>query len=404
MLKRPGLILPLFLVLACSDGGDPLGPPIQLSASDRQLVDASGGFGFDFYRRLAADEQKPNLFVSPLSVSMALGMALNGAATDTYSQMQSVLGLRELTEADINEGYKSVITQLVRRDRQVTVTLANSMWPDRNLNVQPQFTASLRNFFSAEVRPIDFSNSTAAAEAINKWAEAATRGRIKELFKELESNTRLVLVNAIYFKAPWTDAFKTTDTRNAAFTRADGSTVTVPMMNRSASYRMRSDAGLLAVEVPYANSAFSMVLLRPVSGPLSALEARLNSGWWNGLISSLINEQVSLRLPRFKIEYGKQLNDPLKTLGMPLAFDAGAADFSRITGSRGLWISRVEHKAFVEVNEQGTEAAAATGIAMVDSAPIEISFDRPFLFAIIERASGVLLFIGRVGDPLSTAS
>jgi serpin B len=403
MSKLAAFVLLLTIAAACSDAADPLGPPIQLSASERQLVDASGTFSFDFYRRMAADEQKLNLFVSPLSVSMALGMALNGAATGTYDEMQSVLGLRALAEPDINAGYKSVITQLVRRDRKVTVALANSMWPDRTLNVLPQFTQSLRNFFNAEVRPIDFSDA-GAADVINKWAEDATRGHIKELFKELEPNTRLVLVNAIYFKAPWTDAFKVADTRAAPFTRADGSTVTVPIMNRTGSYRMRTGGDLLAVEVPYANNAFSMVLLRPASGPLSALESRLNTSWWSGLLSSLQEARATLRMPRFKVEYGRQLNDPLKALGMPQAFAAGAADFSRITGGRGLWISKVEHKAFVEVNEQGTEAAAATGIAMPDSAPPELSFDRPFLFAIIERASGVLLFLGRVGDPSSATS
>jgi serine protease inhibitor len=387
----------LLLLVACSEGSDPLGPPIQLSTGQRQLVDASAGFGFDVYRALSADSGATNLFISPLSISMALGMTMNGAANQTLAQMRSVMGFQELSEAAVNEGYQAVIPQLVRRDSRVDITIANSMWPIAELPVQPAFTSALRTFFNAEVRPLPLGSDP--VQAINQWTEHATRGRIKKLFEQLEPNTRMVLVNAIYFKAPWTDQFKVTDTRVEPFTRADGSTVTVPIMSRTGSYTFRRDADLIAVEAPYANEAFSMVLVRPASGSLSALEARLNPEWWSSLIASMQEGRISLRMPKFKIEYGKKLNDLLIELGMVDAFDAALADFSRITGGPGLYISQVQHKAFVEVNEQGTEAAAATGVALPDSAPPDVSFDQPFLFAIRERESGVILFIGKVGDP-----
>ena len=390
----------LTLITSCSDtASDPLGPAIQLSAAESRLVAASGGFGFDLYRRIAANEASPNLFISPLSVSMALGMTMNGAAYGTLAQMRATLGFADLSEQDVNDGYRSVIEQLVRRDRAVTVRLANSMWPDDDLTVLAPFTNTLRSFFNAEVRPLDFSDGDGAVRAINQWTDQATQGKIKKLFDQLEANTRLVLVNAIYFKAPWTDEFKVSDTRDEPFTRADGSVVSVPMMRRTGSYRIRRNQELLAVEVPYAHDAFSMVLVRPLNGSLAALEQKLNAGWWAGLLEGMPGEKTLLRLPRFKIEYGKQLNEPLMSLGMTDAFSAAAADFSRITGSRSLFVSRVEHKAFVEVNEQGTEAAAVTGVVMTDSGPLEASFDRPFLFAIRERESGVILFMGRVGDP-----
>jgi serpin B len=387
----------VLLLLACSESSDPLGPPIQLSTGQRQLVDASVGFGFDVYRALSADPEATNLFISPLSVSMALGMTMNGAANQTLAQMRTVMGFQDLSEVAVNEGYQAVIPQLVRRDRRVDITIANSMWPVGGLAVQPAFTNALRTFFNAEVRPLP--PGADAVQAINQWTEQATRGRIKKLFEYLEPNVRMVLVNAIYFKAPWTEQFKVGDTHDAPFTRADGSAVTVPIMSREGRYAFRYDDDVIAVEAPYVNEAFSMVLVRPATGSLAALEARLNPEWWNSLIAGMHEGRVTLRMPKFKIEYGKKLNDLLIEMGMSDAFDQGLADFSRITGGPGLYISQVQHKAFVEVNEEGTEAAAATGVALPDSAPPDMSFDRPFLFAIRERESGVILFIGKVGDP-----
>ncbi len=393
------------LLMGC--GRDPNEPeprePIRtFTVQEARLADASIGFGLRLFQSVSASETVPNVLVSPLSASMALGMTMNGAEGSTYDAMRSTLGFGTLAEAEINEAYKGLIAQLLARDAKVTFKLANSIWYQQTLAVKQPFVAAARAFFDAQVTAMDFGDPS-APRTISAWAERETGGRIKELVKQIAPEEVMFLVNTVYIKAPWSQQFDPRSTRNGPFRRADGSTVNVPLMSRDGSYRFVQNSDGIAVELPYGDSAFSMVLLAPpTGGSLAALEQKLTIGWWSSTISSLRSGRVILTMPKFKFEFGKKLNDQLGQLGMGIAFDRGRADFDRIAdvGGERLYISRVEQKTYIDVDETGTEAAAATSVGIgVTSLPPSLTFDRPFLFALRERESGTLLFIGRVGDP-----
>jgi serine protease inhibitor len=405
----------LFAVLGCSaESREPAEPgtpepgpgtretPRGFTVQEARLADASVGFGLRLYQQVSTAETKPNLLVSPLSASMALGMALNGANNTTLDAMRSALGFGTLTEAEVNQAYKGLIAQLLARDAKIEFNLANSLWHERTFTVNQPFIDAARNFFDAEVTALNFRDA-ASPRVISTWAENETGGRIKDLITSIDPAEILFLVNAVYFKAPWSTPFDPRSTRDAAFTREDGSTVNVPTMMRDGSFRWFRNNDVIALELPYADSAFSMVIMLPAAGrALAPLHGRLNTTWWQTVMDSVRSSRVMVFLPKFKFEYAKKLNDPLSAMGMAIAFDKARADFYRIADVRPerIYISRVEHKTFIDVHELGTEAAAATAVGFgVTSLPPTLEFNRPFLFAIRERSSGAILFIGRVGDP-----
>jgi serpin B len=390
--------------------GDPSEPDDQIpreavrtfTAQEASVADASVGFGLLLYQQVSAHETEPNVLVSPLSASMALGMTMNGAQGDTYNAMRSTLGFGSMPELEVNEAYRGLIAQLLARDTKVTFKLANSIWHENSLPVREPFLAAARSYFDAEVTGLNFGDPN-APKTISAWAERETNGRIKDLVKQIDANEVMFLVNAVYFKAPWSNQFDPGQTRNGSFTRADGSTVTVPLMHRDGAYRWLQNEQVTALELPYGDSAFSMVLVMPGErSTLGELEQNLNTSWWTSTLSALASSRVLLTMPKFKFEFGEKLNDALEELGMGIAFDRTRADFYRIASvePERLYISRVEQKTFIAVDETGTEAAAATSVGIgVTSLPPSVTFDRPFLFAIRERESGTLLFIGRMGDP-----
>jgi len=401
-LKYLSSFLIVSFLAACGEPSapEPRDPARSFTVQESRLADASVGFGLRLYRQVAASESKPNVMVSPLSASMALGMTMNGAEGETLDAMRTTLGYGELGEAEINEAYKGLIAQLLARDHKVTFAIANSIWHERTFAVKAPFLDAARTWFDAEVAALDFS-SASAPQTISAWAERQTNGRIKDLVKEISRDEIMLLVNAVYFKAPWTSQFDPKSTRNGAFRRADGSTVSAPLMNRDGNFRSVLNQEVMAVELFYGDSAFSMIVVAPANGAsLASLEAKLTTDWWNGVAASMRPGRIVLTLPKFRMSYGKTLSDPLKQLGMGIAFDDVRADFDRIADRDDLYISRVEQKTFIDVNESGTEAAAATTVGIgLTSLPPSLVFDRPFIFAIRERESGALLFIGRLGDP-----
>jgi serine protease inhibitor len=381
-------------------GPGTLEPVRPFTTAEREVSAANTSFGFGLLRQVHGAEPQANLLLSPLSASMALGMALNGAVGETYADMRDVLGFRGLEEPAINEAYRGLIAQLRARDAKVEFRLANSLWYERTFPVKAPFVDAARTYFDAEVAALDFASPSAPA-TISQWAERQTGGRIRNLVDRIDPLDRVILVNAVYFKAPWTSPFEPNATRSAPFTRADGSVVQVPMMSADRGFPHLQDAEVRMVELPYADTAFSMVLLAPASGAsLDALIADLTPERWAGWISRLRPERVILRMPKFRFEYEIEMEEPLTALGMGIAFRPFVADFTRIADVRDLHISRVKQKAFIDVHELGTEAAAATSVVIgPTSMPPELRFDRPFLFAIRERSSGTLLFVGRMGDP-----
>jgi serpin B len=375
-------------------------PVRPFTAVELRVGSAATDFGVRLLHAVHAAEPKPNVLVSPLSVSMALGMTLNGAVGGTFEDMRRTLGFDMLEEAQINEAFRGLIAQLRARDPKVEFRLANAVWHKRTFQVKPPFLAAVRDYFDAQVAALDFRDP-AAPRTISRWAERQTGGRIRNLVNRIDPLDRMILVNAVYFKAPWTLPFEPHATRTGPFRRADGSTVQVPLMTADRVYAYYRDAEVQLVELPYADTAFSMVLLGPAgNNTLDVVAAALTPRRWHDWMAQLEPGRLMLTLPRFSFEYELELRRVLTVLGMGVAFQPRVANFTRIADLDDLHISKVQHKAFIDVHELGTEAAAATSVTVsITSMPPELRFDRPFIFAIRERSSGTLLFVGRVGDP-----
>ncbi|MGI9175585.1 MAG: serpin family protein [Rhodothermales bacterium] len=402
---HPFLTLLLVLGLLASgctlmepDEDDPPAELRPLTSAEAQVSEADNRFGLKLFRALSEDERDENLFISPLSVSMALGMTLNGADGETYTAMQETLELAGLSEEEINTSYQSLIELLTNLDRKVIFEIANSIWYRQGFAVEPPFIDASQTYFDAAIREADFG-SPAAVVAINGWVEEQTRGKIDEIIDEIDPDIVMFLINAIYFKGTWTYEFDEDDTRDEAFTQHDGTDVQVPMMRQEADLPYFETEAFQAVDLPYGDSLFSMTILLPREGhDVDDLADALDPAQWNDWVGRFATREVDLRLPRFKLEYEKELNDVLKSLGMEVAF-TGLADFTRINRNGGLYIDYVKHKTFVEVNEEGTEAAAVTVVAIAFTSAgggTAMHVNRPFVFAIRERHSGTILFIGKV--------
>jgi serine protease inhibitor len=395
----------VLIVTACAEPDrQPIGPgpgpdPIQpsdtvrgLTVQERQVAAASNTFAFDLLRESnKAETAKPNFMVSPLSVSMALGMTLNGAAGTTFDAMRATLAFGSLSQPEINAAYRGLIGQLRARDPKVEWRLANSLWYDNAFAAYPAFVDTVRHYFGAEVRQLDFA-SAASPVTISGWAEERTGGRIKNLIQEISPDEVMFLVNAVYFKAPWTTPFSQGGTRDAPFTTSSGSTVNVPMMTADGMFRSISNDNVKAVELMYADTAYSMVLWM---GALPTESA------WTSTLAAMTPGRLMLRVPKFKFEYDVDMKTLLSTMGMGIAFSEVQANFSRIAPTPPrLVLTRVKHKSFIDVHELGTEAAAATAVGVgPTSMPPEMTFNRSFFFAIRERSTGTILFAGRVGQP-----
>ncbi|MEX1184558.1 MAG: serpin family protein [Gemmatimonadota bacterium] len=404
--------LAALLFVACNGGdgvidvgSDPRVPDESvrpLLAVELAVAAASNEFGMDLFRQVAAAESDANVLISPLSASLALGMTLNGADGTTYTAMRDALGFAGMTEAEINAAYRGLIPQLAARDDEVEFRLANAIWYRIGFDVEQPFLDAVANSFFARAAAIDFDDPR-APRSISQWAEDQTGGRIKDLVEEIDPNDVMFLINAVYFKAPWATPFVPAATRSEPFTRSSGGSVSVPTMNNDAGYPQLLTPLVQIVELIYADSAFSMVLVAPADGSsLAQLTAGLTPGRWADWMDGLQNGRIMLSLPRFSFDYDVTMNDALMALGMGVAFDEMNANFDRIHHEtrNDLYISKVRQKAFIDVHELGTEAAAATSVTVsVTSMPPQVRFDRPFLFAIRERSSGAILFIGRVGDP-----
>jgi serine protease inhibitor len=403
----PRLRVPLALLLltgcgsSTGPGGDP--PPIlselprALSPSELWIAEGANAFAFDLLREVAkALPPDSNAFLSPLSASMALGMTLNGANGPTYDAMRSALRLDGMAEPEINQGYRGLMTLLGGLDPQTQMRVANSIWGDATLPIEASFIETGRAFFDAAAGTLDFG-SPEAPRIINDWVSAKTDGKIPTLLDAVSPAEVMFLINAIYFKGKWRHAFDPKDTRNGPFRGADGRDRTVPLMWQKADLRYEETEDYQAVDLLYGNGAFAMTVLLPKPGRTPAgLLSGLDPESWNALAGRFAERPVTLTFPRFRLEYGRRLNHDLEALGMEIAFGPGA-DFRRIADVGGLYLTRVDQKTLVEVHEEGTEAAAATavGIGKISAPePVELRVDRPFLFAIRERLSGAVVFLG----------
>ncbi len=381
--------------------------PRALTAGEQQVIAGTNVFAFGLLRETARQDTAANTFLSPLSASMALGMTMNGAQGQTLAGMKSALGFGAISLTDADQAYRSLIDLLRGLDSSVDMRLANSIWARQGFLFQQSFYDAVRQYFDARVTTLDFA-SPSAAPTINGWVKDATAGKIDQIIDDpIDPALVMFLINAVYFKGSWRDQFDAAKTRDAPFHLADGGTRTVKLMHRTGdgSYFTAPD-GTQGVELPYGRGAFVMdVVLPPAGTALSALVARLDTATWNGWLRGLRTGELDLSMPRYRLKWEAGLNEPLKRLGMTDAFSYPPADFRAMCKGRDdCHIDFVKQKTYVDVNEEGTEAAAVTVVGVgVTSAPQRFTFvvDRPFLVAIRERFSGTLLFLGSIGAPES---
>lgn len=368
---------------------------------------ANNQFALDLYRHLSA---KPgNQIFSPYSVWTALAMTWTGARSATAAEMGKVLHLAENpTQGAATAGGLLRAIQGQGRQRKYQLHVANSLWGQKDQVFLPEFLRLTDEHFGAGMRLVDYKgNAEGARQQINRWVEEQTRERIKDLIASgvLNADTRLTLVNAIYFKADWDSPFKKEMTFDAPFHVSADQSVKVPTMHRTDHMAYAHGPTFQMLELPYTSGETSMLILLPkAKHGLAALEKELTWGQVGEARKQQRQVKVALALPKFKMRTQAQMGELLQALGMPLAF-SDDADFSGMTGQRDLKIDKVIHQAFVEVDEKGTEAAAATAVTMkamaapVEEPPIEFRADHPFLYAIVEKSTGTILFMGRVVDP-----
>jgi serpin B len=376
----------------------------EIEADAQALVEGNNRFAFDLYSQLRT--QTGNLFLSPYSVSTAFGMASAGAAGQTQEEMTRVLHFPPQEKLHPTFG---ALQRSLDRGTQCggyELRIANRAWGQSGFPFVQAFLDVTREHYGAEMQQADFQHGAEAArQVINGWVEQQTNSKIRDLFPagSIDQNTRLVLANAIYFKGLWARQFDRSQTTDAAFHLSASEVVSVPTMRREDKFRLARAEGVQMLELPYKGEDLSMLILLPdrIDG-LADLEAGLSPERLRALLDGLSEHEVPVKLPRFKIASKFELPRVLSTMGMPSAFAPGEADFSAMDGRRDLYISAAYHQAFVEVNEEGTEAAAATGIGVgITSVPPSFTADHPFLFLIRDNVTGSILFLGRVADPRS---
>jgi serpin B len=375
------------------------------------LVEGNSAFAFNLYQVLK--DKDANLFYSPYSISEALAMTFGGAANVTEKQMASVMQFL-LNQDKLHKAFNALDLELAKRgqgaqgkdEKGFRLNIVNAIWGQKDFEFKSAYLDLLAQNYGAGLRILDFINaSEPSRKIINQWVADQTEDRIKDLLPEGSVNelTRLVLTNAIYFNAAWASQFTKEATSDGKFTLLDGSQITVPMMRQMKSFGYTEGDNYQAVQLPYDGNELSMVILLPQKDQFKTFEAGLSGQKVAQIIQNLKNNQVELAMPKFKIEYELGLNKTLQALGMTDAFDPGKADFSGMDGAKDLYISDVVHKAWVTVDEEGTEAAAATGVVVgTTSMPVDIkemNIDHPFIFLIRDNQTGAILFIGRVINP-----
>ena len=392
-----------FGALLCSAGLAAL----AASPSDREkLATANTGFAFDLLKQIVKEQPGTNIFISPFSVSTVLQMVANGAAGDTRVEMQRVLKTAGLPTETLNAAVKD-LNQSLNSQTNVILNLANAIWYRNGFHLKPGFISDNQNYFMAKLASVDFGKPE-SAQTINDWADTSTHGKIKDVVRwPFPPGTQVILANAIYFKGKWDRQFDKKDTKDHAFNvLPDGKPEQVPMMWQHGKFSCQEGDDFQAVRLPYAGKRLQMFLFLPATNSSPAkLLAGLNADTWqNKILPGFRDREGTLALPRFKLDYNVTLNDPLKALGMRQAFDSDKADFSAMA-DESLWVSKVKQKSFVEVNEEGTEAAAVTTVTMVNAMmfrpekPFEMIVDRPFLFVIGDDSTKSILFMGVIYDP-----
>ncbi|HRX10990.1 MAG TPA: serpin family protein [Draconibacterium sp.] len=403
------VLLFLISVVSCQqENMDSNGPKtINLDEKSAQLIEADNTFGLEIFQKIRENSAEENVMISPLSISVALAMAYNGADNATKTEMEKTLKLFGLTPEEINASYKQLIEALQSVDEKVVFELANAIFYKNGFAVKPDFLNINGNNYDAEVSSLDF-NSPSAVETINNWVATKTHDKILSIIDQLNPDDRMVLLNAVYFNGIWTTEFEKEGTKLHNFTKNNGESIEVPMMNKEDKLEYISNSLFKAVKLPYGKGQYNMIVMLPAEDKnsqniIDALSADNLTKWENEFKTE---DHVVVTMPRFKFSFETSLNEVLNEMGMQKAF-SGQADFSKITDQEDLFISSVRHKSFIDVNENGTEAAAVTSITFTNTSAgpgdtvqkIYFTVDKPFVFAITEKDTGAIIFMGEVQNP-----
>jgi serine protease inhibitor len=380
----------------------------DLPEKSAQVISSDNQFGLELFQKITAlAGKKDNTMVSPLSISLALAMTYNGAVGTTKTEMEKTLKLAGLTTVQINNAHKALVNALQSADPDVLLEIANAIYYRKELPVKQDFVTVNKDFYDAEVTALDF-NASSALGTINGWVAKKTRDKIPTIIDSIDPDLVMILLNAIYFNGIWKSKFDEKGTHELPFTFGDGSNKPVPMMNQESTFEYTSNNHFSAVHLPYGTGKYQMTVILPnASKTTGDVRSQLTNENWNGWMKEFQSkEHVVVTMPRFKFSWKMTLNNILAGMGMPTAFSPLKADFSGIASDVDLYIGFVIHKTFVDVNENGTEAAAVTAVGMYTTSmpvdpPQKINFkvDRPFLFAISEKTTGTILFIGEMNAP-----
>ncbi len=375
--------------------------PVELNKKAAEIIKADQQFAFELFNEIYEASEEENIMISPLSVSYALGMTYNGAAGATFDAFVDVLHFGDLTNTEVNESYKDLMGQLVTLDDQVEFSIANSIWYKLGFEVLEAFITTNQEYFDAAVRELDFGDPD-AVDIINGWIEEKTNDKIKDMLDYIPEGAVMYLINAVYFNADWKYQFDPEETYEADFTLEDGSIHQANYMTMEGGFNYAATEDFTAVELPYGDSSFSMVLFLPAGeNNIDDLVASLDSSTLDKYQVAASPQTVQLFIPKFKYDFKQLLNDQLINLGLGVAF-GGGADFSRITPGGGILISRVIHQSFIDVSEEGTEAAAATIVELWESSINSQYFNanQPFVYIIKENSTNAIIFMGKVGKPV----
>jgi serpin B len=375
-------------------------------AGIKNAADANNQFATALYSKI---KDEGNVFFSPYSISSAFGMVYEGAAGKTAEEIRAAFGFPN-DSGERRASFASIFNRLNDKNAKYDLRSANALWAQKDYVFLNSYIDVLKNFYGAEANNVDFKESAEnVRQEINSWVESKTNNKIKDLFAEgsLNAMTRLVLTNAVYFKGLWESPFEKANTSQQDFYLDSGSKVSVSTMNKKEDFSYAESGGVKVLEMPYQGEKLSMVIFLPAKGSTISFEESLSLEKITELRNKLTGADVVVSIPKFKFDESYSLNDSLKKLGVSEAFVPGGADFSGMDGTKNLFIDLVVHKAFIEVNEEGTEAAAATGVTMsatampVETEPFTFKADHPFIFLIQDNESGNILFMGKVANPNS---
>jgi len=402
-------VLLLFIIaciLSCKKGDGPINNGNTISVKDQlkspEIVQASNKFGFNLFKAIEKNAPDKNIFISPFSALEALSMTYNGANGLTKTEMAGVLGFTGYSDDEVNKYNQSLTNALLKADNKVKFEVANSIWYDKYFHVLKSFLDVNRIYYNAEVSSLDFQSSDALI-TINNWVNSKTNGKIPTILDQLPANAVMYLINAIYFYGTWKYQFDKSKTIEADFIKEDGTTVQQQQMNIEEDINYFGNDDFQMAGLPYGNGTFNFIMILPGEGKnIEDILTGLNSSKWDSLIYSMQKQKVNVKMPKFKFEFRDSMNTPLKSIGMTSAFNPGSADFSRIDSLKDFFISRVLQKTYINLNEEGTEAAAVTVVEISKTTafvPLVFNANRPFIYAITEQSTGAVLFIGKMMDP-----